>query len=288
LTQSLHQLQEMQLQLVHSEKMSALGQLVSGIGHEINNPINFISGNIACINNYAEDLFRLIELYQNKAEAVEISDFQEEIDLPYLSSDFPKMISSMREGTSRLKEISLSLRTFARTDKDNMTAYQVEDGLNSTVMLLGHRIKADEHRPMIQVIKQYQTTPQLNCYPGQLNQVFMNLLANAIDALEEANLKANRTYVEIEANPNQITICTSVNPTDSTLEISIQDNGTGIPEAIREHIFEPSFTTKEVGKGTGLGLPISRQIIEEKHQGKLHCRSIEGQGTEFLITLPLR
>jgi signal transduction histidine kinase len=286
LSQSLQQLQEMQLQVVQSEKMSALGQLVSGIGHEINNPINFISGNIACINNYANDLFQLIELYQNKAGEVEITDFQEEIDLPYLSSDFPKMISSMKEGISRLKEISLSLRTFARADKDDMTAYQVEDGLNSTVMLLGHRIKADEHRPMIQVVKQYGTTPKINCYPGQLNQVFMNLLANAIDALEEANLKSNRTYADIEANPNQITIRTITNPESNTLEISIQDNGTGISEAIRERIFEPSFTTKEVGKGTGLGLPISRQIIEEKHQGKLACRSIEGQGTEFFITLP--
>jgi signal transduction histidine kinase len=285
LSDSLAQLQTTQLQLVQSEKMSTLGQMVAGIGHEINNPINFISGNLKHVNEYTEDLLRLIALYQQKLpNDTEIAELQEEIDLDYLSRDLPNMVRSMKEGTSRLQEISLSLRTFARSDVTHTVSYQVEEGLNSTIMLLGHRIKANDHRPTIQVVKQYQATPKINCYAGQLNQVFMNLIANAIDALEEVTPESRAT---VENRPDQIMITTEVNPESQTLLIRIRDNGMGMSELVKARIFEPTFTTKAVGKGTGLGLPISRQIIEEKHQGKLDCVSVVGQGTEFVITLPL-
>jgi signal transduction histidine kinase len=285
LSQSLNQLQQAQLQLVQSEKMSTLGQLVAGIGHEINNPIGFINGNLKYVQEYANDLFRLLELYQAKLPSpdAELEDLIEEIDLPYLIGDMPQMLGSMKEGVSRLQEISLSLRTFARSDTATMVDYQVEDGLNSTLMLLGHRLKADDRRPAIEIIKNFQQTPKVNCYAGQLNQVFMNLFANAIDALDDFN--EGKSYQELEAQPNRISIATELKGQD--LVIRIQDNGTGIDAGIREKIFEPSFTTKAVGKGTGLGLPISQQIIEVKHQGKLDCFSELGQGTEFVITLPI-
>jgi signal transduction histidine kinase len=285
LSQSLNQLQQAQLQLIQSEKMSTLGQLVAGIGHEINNPIGFINGNLKYVQEYANDLFRLLELYQAKLPSsdAELDDLIEEIDLPYLIGDLPQMLGSMKEGVSRLQEISLSLRTFARSDTATMVDYQVEDGLNSTLMLLGHRLKADDRRPAIQIVKNFQKTPKVNCYAGQLNQVFMNLFANAIDALDDFN--EGKSYQELEAQPNRISIATELKGQD--LVIRIQDNGTGIDAGIREKIFEPSFTTKAVGKGTGLGLPISQQIIEVKHQGKLDCFSELGQGTEFVITLPI-
>jgi signal transduction histidine kinase len=288
LTDSLAELQSTQLQLVQSEKMSTLGQMVSGIGHEINNPINFISGNLEYIRTYAHDLFRLIDLYQTKLPAdAEINALREAIDLDYLTTDLPKIVRSINDGTERLQDISLSLRTFARGDVSNTVDYQVEEGLDSTLMLLSHRIKADEQRPAIAIVKQYQTVPKLECYPGQLNQVFMNLIANAIDALEESNLSQNRQYADLAIAPNQITITTEFDPIVQQVTIRIKDNGPGIPAATKAHIFEPSFTTKAVGKGTGLGLPISRQIIEEKHRGELTCISELGQGTEFIMHLPI-
>ncbi|NJM45285.1 MAG: response regulator [Alkalinema sp. RU_4_3] len=285
LSQSLSQLQQAQLQLVQSEKMSTLGQLVAGIGHEINNPIGFINGNLKYVQEYANDLFRLLELYQTKLPNpdAELEDLIEEIDPPYLIGDMPQMIGSMKEGVSRLQEISLSLRTFARSDTASMVEYQVEDGLNSTLMLLGHRLKADDRRPAIQIIKNFQTTPKVSCYAGQLNQVFMNLFANAIDALDDFN--EGKSYQELETTPNRITVSTELK--NNELVIRIGDNGIGIDDQIREKIFEPSFTTKAVGKGTGLGLPISQQIIEGKHKGKLDCFSEVGKGTEFVITLPI-
>jgi signal transduction histidine kinase len=288
LDHSLRDLQAAQLQLVQSEKMSTLGQMVAGIGHEINNPINFISGNLKHVNGYMRDLFQLIELCQQKLPTdAAVAELAEEIDLPYLVSDLPKMIRSMSEGTDRLQEISASLRIFARGDVVEAVPYQVEDGLNSTIMLLGHRLKANEHRPRIEVVQQYATPPQISCYPGQLNQVFMNLIANAIDALEEANQASDQTYAAIAVAPNQIIVVTECDAAHDQLIIRIQDNGPGIPEAIRATIFEPGFTTKAVGQGTGLGLAISRQIIEERHQGRLTCGLRDGGGTEFTITLPL-
>lgn len=288
LSDSLHELQSAQLQLVQSEKMSTLGQMVSGIGHEINNPINFISGNLDYVDSYMGKLFRMMALYQQKLPAdAEVLALQAEIDLPYLVADLPKLVRSMQTGTSRLQEISLSLRTFSRGDVTNTVSYRVEEGIDSTVMLLGHRLKANEHRPAIQIVKQYQDVPPIECYPGQLNQVFMNLMANAIDALEEANRVADRPYADRLQQPNQITISTAVNDLNNALVLRFKDNGTGIPEAVQARIFEPSFTTKAVGKGTGLGLPISRQIVADHHHGRLECCSTVGEGTEFVITLPL-
>jgi signal transduction histidine kinase len=288
LTDSLAELQSTQLQLVQSEKMSTLGQMVSGIGHEINNPINFISGNLEYIRTYAHDLFRLIDLYQQKLPAdAEINALRQSIDLDYLTTDLPKIVRSMHDGTERLQDISLSLRTFARGDVSTTVEYQVEEGLDSTLMLLSHRIKADEQRPAIAIVKQYQNVPQIECYPGQLNQVFMNLIANAIDALEEANQVGNLAYSDLLEQPNQIVISTEFDPIGNYLTIRIKDNGPGIPATVKTRIFEPSFTTKAVGKGTGLGLPISRQIIEEKHRGELTCISELGQGTEFVMHLPI-
>jgi signal transduction histidine kinase len=288
LTDSLAELQSTQLQLVQSEKMSTLGQMVSGIGHEINNPINFISGNLEYIRTYSHDLFRLIDLYQQKLPAdAEINALRAAIDLDYLTTDLPKIVRSINDGTERLQDISLSLRTFARGDVSSTVAYQVEEGLDSTLMLLSHRIKANEQRPAIAIVKQYQALPTIECYPGQLNQVFMNLIANAIDALEEANQQRNLDYTRLVEQPNQIIISTALDPIGNYITIRIKDNGPGISAAVKAHIFEPSFTTKAVGKGTGLGLPISRQIIEEKHRGELTCISELGQGTEFVIHLPI-
>jgi signal transduction histidine kinase len=285
---SLKDLQAAQIKLVQSEKMSTLGQMVAGIGHEINNPINFINGNIGYIQDYFQDLMALVQAYQTRLPDpdADLQRLLQGIDLPYLRTDLPKLVGSLQEGVTRLQDISLSLRTFARSDMTSQVDYQVEDGLNSTLMLLGHRLKADEIRPAIQVVKDYTPTPKVLCYPGQINQVLMNLLANAIDALEDSNGASQRSYAQIGADPNQITVRTEAQ--DQRLLIRIRDNGTGIPEGMQNKIFEPSFTTKAVGKGTGLGLPISRQIIEERHQGRLTCRSEVGVGTEFVISLPLQ
>ncbi len=292
LSRSLQQLQKTQLQLVQSEKMSALGQLVAGIGHEINNPINFITGNLTHINGYTENLFQLIDLYQEKLPQPDpnISELMEEIDLDYLREDLVKLMNSMQEGIKRLQEISLSLRTFARADMSlNKSEFQVHEGLDSTLLLLKHRTKGNQRRPEIQIIKDYGNLPPINCYPGQLNQVFMNIIANAIDAIDELSL--TRTYGAAIQDPNTITIRTALTVARDSIILSIRDNAAGMPPEVQAQIFEPTFTTKAVGKGTGLGLPISYQIIVEKHGGKLECLSTPAgdtdfRGTEFIITLP--
>jgi signal transduction histidine kinase len=288
LSRSLQQLQSTQLQLVQSEKMSALGQLIAGVGHEINNPINFITGNLPHINHYTQDLLKLVHLYQEKLPEpdAEITQLIEEIDLDYLRKDVTKLIASMQEGSKRLEDISLSLRTFARADVSfNQTAFRVHDGINSTLVLLKHRTKSNEKRPEIAVIKEYGDLPPIQCYPGQLNQVFMNLIANAIDAIDE--LSAVRTYAEVVQHANTITIRTAVSSTGKNITISITDNAGGMSPEVQAQIFDPAFTTKAVGKGTGLGLPISKQIIVDKHQGQLDCCSQPEFGTEFIITLPI-
>lgn len=284
---SLEQLQNTQLQLIQSEKMSTLGQLVAGIGHEINNPIGSVSVNLRYIEGYTKDLLNLIDLYQQQCPepSEKISELMEEIDFPYLVEDVPKLVASVQHGVTRLKDISASLRAFARADTGKKVEYQVHEGIDSALMLLKHRLKANEHHPEIQIVRHYAELPPISCYPGQLNQVFTNILANAIDAFEEANQL--RSYEEIAACPNQITITTTVSSPDETITIRIQDNGPGIPEQIQAKVFEQSFTTKPVGKGTGLGLAISRQIITDKHNGQLDCHSTPGVGTEFVITLPL-
>ncbi|AFY81314.1 trifunctional serine/threonine-protein kinase/ATP-binding protein/sensor histidine kinase [Oscillatoria acuminata] len=281
--QTLTDLKEAQLQIVQSEKMSALGNLVAGIAHEINNPVNFLSGNIDPALDYINDLFDLLNIIHEKYPNLdpEVQGKIEEIELDYIRADLPELIDSMREGVKRINEISNSLRTFSRADSDRPVACNINSGLDSTLMLLKHRLKADETRPEIKVIKHYSDLPIIVCYAGQLNQVFMNLLSNAIDALEESNQGCN--YADIN---HQIIIKTELSSDQQQVIIRIQDNGVGMSEALQAKIFEYLFTTKAVGKGTGLGLAIARQIIVEKHSGTLAVNSTLGQGTEFTISIP--
>ncbi|MEG4116983.1 AAA family ATPase [Microcoleus sp. N9_B4] len=281
--QTLNELQQTQMQMIQSEKMSALGNLVAGVAHEINNPVGFIAGNINEAHAGVQDLIDYLRLYQEKfpPSEAELINKAEQIDLDYLVEDLPKMLSSMKIGCERIKNISTSLRTFSRADTAHKVEANIHEGLNSTLMILRHRLKANNKHPEIKIIKEYGKIPKVKCYLGQLNQVFMNLLANAIDALEESNQGKN--FAEIEAHPNQITIRTKVE--SEKVKISIADNGKGMSEEVRNRIFDHLFTTKDVGKGTGLGLAIARQIVEEKHGGKLSCFSTPGEGTEFVIEI---
>ena len=286
LKNTLRELKHTQTQLIQTEKMSSLGQMVAGVAHEINNPVNFIHGNIIPACEYVKDLLELIELYQlyypNPDE--EIIDKTENIELDFLKEDLTKILHSMQEGTNRIKDIVLSLRNFSRLDEAEFKRVDIHSGIDSTLMILHNRLKAKSTHPEIKIIKEYAFLPLIECYPGQLNQVFMNILANAIDALDDYNSK--RTVEEIKLNPNYIKIATELTA-DKYIRISIYDNGIGIPTKIKSKLFDPFFTTKEVGKGTGLGLSISYQIIVDKHRGKLYCNSIPGEGTEFVIEIPL-
>jgi len=287
LQQLLEELQHTQVQMVQSEKMSALGQMVAGVAHEINNPVNFIHGNLTHVQEYAHNLLGLVQLYQNHYPdpAPEIQAEAQEIDMEFIQADLPKVIDSMKLGTDRIRQIVLSLRNFSRMDEADFKAVDIHEGIDSTLLILQHRLKDKAERPAIQVIRDYSNLPLIECYPGQINQVFMNILANAIDALEEANVK--RTYQELTENPNLITIRTAM--IDSKwVKIAISDNGMGMPESVQKRLFDPFFTTKSVGKGTGMGLPISYQIVTEKHRGKLDCFSIPGKGTELIVQIPFQ
>lgn len=281
----LRELQQAQLQLVQSEKMATLGQLVAGIAHEINNPVGFLQGNIRPAQKSVQDLLGLLDLYQAKfpSPGEDIEKRIEAIELDFLRSDLPESIASMTLGVERIKNISTSLRTFSRTDKKNKVSFHLPDGIESTLLILKHRLKANKNRPAIEVGTEYGDFPPIKCFPGQLNQVFMNLLANAIDALEASN--SGRSFDEIAAHPNRITIKTELE--GDRVVVRIADNGTGMPPEVKERIFEQGFTTKAVGKGTGLGMAIARQIVVEKHGGSITCDSQLGKGTEFAIALPL-
>ena len=286
LERSLLDLQQAQLQLVQSEKMSALGNLVTGIAHEINNPVGFISGNIEEATTTIKDVISHLKLYQEKLPnpGEEIEENAEDIDLEYALEDLPKMLLSMKVGCDRIRGISTSLRTFSRADKDYKVRFNIHEGIDSTILILKHRLKANEHHPAIEVVTDYGNLPQIECFPGQLNQVFMNLLANAIDALEESN--QGRSWEAIKANPHCITVRTSQSG-DRHIKIQIADNGAGMTEAVKQRIFDHLFTTKAVGKGTGLGLAIARQIVVETHGGTIEVNSHQGEGTEFEIVLPV-
>jgi predicted ATPase/signal transduction histidine kinase/tRNA A-37 threonylcarbamoyl transferase component Bud32 len=277
------QLQQSQLRIIQSEKMSALGNLVAGVAHEINNPVGFIAGNLHETQQTVQDLVEHLNLYRDRASETEIADHAEDIDLDYIIEDLFKMIDSMNVGCDRIKGISTSLRTFSRADTVHPVACNIHDGIDSTIMILKHRLKPNETRPEIAVIKDYGDLPLVECFAGQLNQVFMNLLANAIDALDESSI--NRSFAKLEANPNRITITTSVE--NQTVKIAIADNGKGMSEEVKSKIFDHLFTTKGVGKGTGLGLAIARQIVVEKHGGAIEVNSQVGQGTIFTLLLPI-
>ncbi|MEA5599953.1 AAA family ATPase [Nostoc sp. UHCC 0252] len=285
LQQALQDLQQAQLQMVQSEKMSALGNLVAGVAHEMNNPLGFIAASLKQAKPTFTDIIEHLKLYQeslpNKND--EIIDHAESIDLDYSLEDFPKMIDSMSMACDRLKNISTSLRTFSRADRDYKVPFNIHQGIDSTILILKHRLKANEQRPAIEIVTNYGNLPQVECFPGQLNQVFMNLLANAIDALDESN--QGRSFEENKAHPNCITITTSVE--NNLVKIAIADNGKGMTEQVKSQIFDHLFTTKAVGKGTGLGLAIARQIIVEKHGGAIEVNSQLGEGAEFVIQLPL-
>lgn len=283
---ALEQLQQSHLQLVQSEKMSTLGQLVAGVAHEINNPVGSVSGNLVYAKEYIQALIDHLQLYRTQADAAEIARHETAIDLDYLLKDLPRILQSMKEGVQRIGNISVSLRAFSRSDNVTPVLSDLHEGIESTLMILKHRLKATADRPEIEVIKEYGDLPEVECFPGQLNQVFMNLLANAIDAIEEAS--QGKSFAELEAQPNYIRIQTQLSPDGQNVVIRILDNGIGIPKAMQEQIFEQLFTTKPVGKGTGLGLTIARQIMVERHQGQIQLHSQPGQDTEFVVTLPLQ
>lgn len=284
---ALCKLKNTQIKLIQTEKMSSLGQLVAGVAHEINNPITFIHGNLAHGEKYIHDLLQLIQLYESEypEASAKIQDYKEEIDLDFILEDLDDLLSSMRMGTQRILDIVKSLRNFSRLDESESKAVDVHEGIDSTLVILRNRLQTTLEAGKIEVVRDYGNLPLIECYPGQLNQVFMNLISNAIDALVEADKK--RTPEARENNPSQIQISTK--PINSNLiSISFKDNGLGISENISSHIFDPFFTTKPVGKGTGLGLSISYQIITQLHQGQLVCESIPNQGTEFRVEIPIR
>ncbi|MGK7901098.1 MAG: sensor histidine kinase [Hormoscilla sp.] len=274
---NLQKIQWNQAKLVHREKMLSLEQLVAGIAHEINNPVNFIHGNLVYTNEYFQDLLRMMALYAKyyPEPELEIQSAAAEMDLDFIMEDLPNILSSMHQGTSRIHEIVKSLRNFARLDEADIKAVDIHSGIDSSLMILQKQLHQDDGDP-IRIIKEYGKLPLVECYPSQMNQVFMNILTNAIDALSN------------QPPPRAIAIKTKLLTTvPEGVLITIADNGPGIPEKVQEQIFNPFFTTKPVGKGTGLGLSISHQIVVEQHQGQLTCLSSPGEGAKFIICIPL-
>ena len=278
---ALQQIHKSQSQLVQNEKMSSLGQLVAGIAHEINNPVNFVYGNLVHADRYTKEILELLSLYQKhySPPAKTVKDFENEIEIDFIKDDLPKLLTSMKVGADRIQKIVLSLRNFSRMDESDIKEVDIHEGIDSTLMILQSRLKAKSDRPEISIKKNYDRLPLVECYAGQLNQVFMNVLSNAIDALEESSGIIKRK-LQITINTKRIDY--------HRVEIKVIDNGNGIPESARAKLFDPFFTTKDVGKGTGLGLAISYQIVVDKHNGNLSFSSDLGQGTEFVIIIPVR
>ena len=285
LEKTLNELQETQLQLIQTEKMSSLGQLVAGVAHEINNPVNFIYGNLSHVSEYTQQLLTLINLYKQEYPnpKLPIIAWSEEIDFEFIIEDLPQILASMKVGADRIRDIVLTLRNFSRLDEAEMKPVNIHEGIDSTLLLLQSAFKDKYNCPGIEVIKNYGNLPPVECYAGQLNQVFMNILSNAIDVLHKRNKEL--LPEEIEKSPSTITIQTQV-VQENWVRISIKDNGMGMTEAVRSRIFDPFFTTKPVGAGTGLGLSLSYQIIVQKHGGRLRCISDIGAGAEFQIEIP--
>jgi len=297
LANMLTELQQTQTQLIQTEKMSSLGQLVAGVAHEINNPVNFIYGNLDYVSNYSHDLLHLIRLYQKyyTNPNAEINSCLEDIDLEFMIEDLPKIISSMKIGAERICQIVRTLRNFSRVDESAMKLVDLHEGIDSTLIILQSRIKAKADFPGIQVIKEYGNLPEVECYASQLNQVFMNVLNNAIDALKEKSDFYRTGYIP-DNSDNNFTLTPALMPTiwiqtelinENWVQISIKDNGTGISDGAKARLFDPFFTTKPVGHGTGLGLSISYQIVAQKHGGVLRCISQLGEGSEFQIEIPI-
>ncbi|BCL36113.1 GAF domain-containing protein [Nostoc sp. MS1] len=305
LEQALSQLHQTQTRLIQNEKMSSLGQLVAGVAHEINNPVNFIHGNLCHASEYTQQLLELLKLYQDHypQPASKISETIEDIDLDFLLEDLPKIITSMQLGADRIRSIVLSLRNFSRLDEAECKPVDIHEGINNTLLILQHRLKPSPNFSGIEIVKDYGNLPLIECYAGQMNQVFMNIISNAIDALEESSLSGEISEANsITTNKNkslcavkekttqhpQIYISTKLSIDEYRLLIRIADNGSGMSQETKNKIFDPFFTTKSVGKGTGLGLAISYQIIVEKHNGILECISELGKGTEFWIEIPVK
>ena len=286
---ALDQVQNYQLQLIKQEKMSALGNLVAGVAHEINNPLGFLGGNIAILKDHIQDLTEFIRFYDQLFPTPDqlIQAKRRHLEIDYVLEDLPNMLTSMDVGCDRIRQLSNSLRLFSRSDMEKILKTSLHEGLDSALLILKYRLGANHIRPAIEVIKDYGNVPEVDCYPGQLNQVFMNILANAIDMFDE--LAAMTDYETLEAAPQTITLRTRLLKQQHTefVEISIADNGKGMSEEICSKIFSRNFTTKEVGKGTGLGLAIAHQIAVDTHGGSLDVQSEVGRGTEFRIRLPL-
>ncbi|NER39692.1 MAG: HAMP domain-containing histidine kinase [Oscillatoria sp. SIO1A7] len=297
---AMEQLQKTQLQLLQVEKMSSLGELVAGVAHEINNPTSFIYGNIDHTSEYIKNLLELIELYREQypEPSEEIEEFAEEIELEFIEQDLPKTLASMKSGAERIKNIVLSLRTFSHMDESDLKTVEIHQGIDSTLMILQSRLNPTAGHEEIAVVKEYGDLPPVECYAGQLNQVFLNIIANGIDAIkqrlseqpeieketdrEQSGILAPEIRIRTEAIPGK-------NPEDAgRVAIIIADNGVGIKKENLDRVFNPFFTTKPVGSGTGLGLSISYKIIAEKHGGNLECVSEPGKGTEFIIEIPVK
>jgi len=274
---TLCELQQAQTQLIQAEKMSSLGQMVAGIAHEINNPVSFIFGNLTYTEEYTGKLMKLLQMYRDEypEPSPAIQEEIEVLELDFLLDDLPKMLSSMQVGATRIRDIVRSLRNFSRLNESDMKKVNIHEGIDSTLMILEHRLKVQPDRPAIQIVKEYGQLPLVECYAGLLNQVFMNIIANAIDVLQEP----------LE-NPGIIRIRTEVEGTLAVIRIA--DNGAGITEQVKQRIFDPFYTTKRIGSGTGMGLAISHSIIVEKHKGEIKCFSAVGKGTEFRIELPIQ